>query len=169
MVNENRTIRLTLEGLTRAARTSRPLRCVRSKMRGCQHSMAIMASASRAVQGPMALPIPVTGPGSGSSVTDRTHAKDRHVCATRPGDVQFRAAITEAMRYSADGWLSGRAIWQARTRQLLGAPSWGRNIINAFLVRGRQKPVSAPPRLPVPATEKLIQSRPLHRHRRTSA
>jgi hypothetical protein len=38
------------------------LRCMRCKMRGCQHSMTIMASASRAVQEPAALAIPVTGP-----------------------------------------------------------------------------------------------------------
>jgi hypothetical protein len=54
-----------------------------SLSRGCQHSMAIMASASRAVQEPAALPIPVTGPGRGSAFTDRTHAKQRHGCATR--------------------------------------------------------------------------------------
>ena len=44
------------------AQISRLLRCVRCKMRGCQHSMTIMASASRAVQEPAALAIPVTGP-----------------------------------------------------------------------------------------------------------
>ena len=54
-----------------------------SLSRGCQHSMTIMASASRAVQEPVALPIPVTGPGSGPAFTSRTHAKQRHVCATR--------------------------------------------------------------------------------------
>ena len=64
--------------------TSRLLRCVRCKMRACQHSMTIMASASRAVQEPAALAIAGgTGPGSGWAFTDRTHAKQRHVCATR--------------------------------------------------------------------------------------
>ena len=29
------------------------------------------------------LAIPVTGPGSGWGFTDRTHANQRHVCATR--------------------------------------------------------------------------------------
>ena len=42
-----------------------------------------MTSASRAVQVPAALAIPVTGLGSGWAFTDRTHAKQRHVCATR--------------------------------------------------------------------------------------
>jgi hypothetical protein len=44
------------------AHTSRLLRCVRCKMGGCQHSMTIMASASRAVQEPAALAVPVIGP-----------------------------------------------------------------------------------------------------------
>ncbi len=54
---------------------------------GCQHSMTITTSACRAVQEPAALAIPVTGPGSGWAVTDRTHAKRRPICATpiRPG------------------------------------------------------------------------------------
>jgi hypothetical protein len=54
-----------------------------SVSRGRQHSMTIMASASRAVQEPAGLLIPVTGPGSGWAFTDRTHAKQRHVSATR--------------------------------------------------------------------------------------
>ena len=45
--------------------------------------MTIMASASRAVQEPAALPTLVTGPGCGSAFADRTHAKRRRVCATR--------------------------------------------------------------------------------------
>lgn len=45
--------------------------------------MTIMASASRAVQEPAALAIPLTGPGSGGAFTDPTHAKQRHVCANR--------------------------------------------------------------------------------------
>jgi hypothetical protein len=49
--------------------------------RGRQHSMTVTASsASRSVEEPAALPIPVTGPGSGSAFIDRTHAKRRHVC-----------------------------------------------------------------------------------------
>jgi len=43
--------------------------------------MTIMASASCAVQEQAALPIPVTGPGSGAAFTDRTPAKQQHVCA----------------------------------------------------------------------------------------
>jgi hypothetical protein len=34
------------------------------------------------VQEPAALPIPVTGPGSGSAFTNGTHAKRRHRCAS---------------------------------------------------------------------------------------
>ncbi len=45
--------------------------------------MTIKASASRVVQEPAALAIPVTRPGSGRAFTDRIHAKQRHGCATR--------------------------------------------------------------------------------------
>lgn len=56
--------------------------------------MTIMVSASRAVQEPAALPIPVTGHGSGSAFIDRIHAKPRHVCATR----RSRTGSNEAFR-----------------------------------------------------------------------
>ena len=52
--------------VARVAQTSRLLQCRRCKMRGNQHCMAIMASASRAVHEPAALPIAVTAPGSGN-------------------------------------------------------------------------------------------------------
>ncbi len=57
-------------------------------MRGCQRTMTIMALASRTVQGPAALSIAVTGPGSGWAFTDRTQAKQR------------RLAQSEALRFS---------------------------------------------------------------------
>jgi hypothetical protein len=45
----------------------------------------MMEAASRAVQEPAALAIPVDGSrfGPGWAFTDRTHAKRRHICATR--------------------------------------------------------------------------------------
>ncbi len=68
----------------RVAHTSRLLRCVGCTMRGCQHTMTILASASRTVQESAALAIAgATGPGSGWAFTDRAHAKQRHVCANR--------------------------------------------------------------------------------------
>jgi hypothetical protein len=48
-----------------------------------QQRVAIMASASRAFQEPAALPVPLTGSGSGSGFIDRTHAQQRQACATR--------------------------------------------------------------------------------------
>jgi hypothetical protein len=40
-----------------------------------------------------------------------------------PQDIDLRAAVTEAVRYLADDVLLGKAIWQIRTRRLLGALS----------------------------------------------
>ena len=62
MVNENRAIWLTQEGPTPVADTSRLLRCVRSVMRGCQHSMAIRATASRVPKSQWLCPFRSLGP-----------------------------------------------------------------------------------------------------------
>gem|GEM_PF-1186461 len=78
--------------------------------------MTIMASASRAVQRPAALAIPVTGPGSGWAFTDRTHAKQRHAPpAIRRGHTNYlmrlrfgylprSAALTMASVSYAKSW-----------------------------------------------------------------
>ena len=59
--------------------------------------MTIMASASRAVQEPAALAIPVNGPGSGWAFTDRTPAKQRHVCAS-PGHFPLKVTVLKETR-----------------------------------------------------------------------
>jgi hypothetical protein len=78
--------------------------------------MPIMAWASRAVQEPAALAIPLTGPGSGWAFTDRTYAKQRHVCATRRDsswghlhycyqnahETRLREASFHGIRYAAE-------------------------------------------------------------------
>ncbi len=55
-------------------------------MLACQHSMTMTPSASRTVQEQAALATAGgTEPRSGWAFTDRTHAKQRHVCATGGG------------------------------------------------------------------------------------
>ena len=64
---------------------------------GYQHSISMTPFASGAVQEPAALAIPGgTRPGSCWAFTDRTHAKQRHVCATREGTVVPPAGGREA-------------------------------------------------------------------------
>ncbi len=74
--------------------------------------MTIMASASRVVQEPAALAIPVTGPGSGWAFTDRTHAKQPHVCATR-----VTVKVLKPRRHLGEGDFKPLASAMSRMRQ----------------------------------------------------
>lgn len=85
-------------------------------MRGCQQSITVMAPKSRAVQDLVALLIPVTGPGFRSAFTDRTHAKQQHVCATRRisacqlsgnGKARYVLHLFQDFRLSASLYSSG--------------------------------------------------------------
>jgi len=51
--------------------------------RGSVRALASAYGSSRVFQEPAASPIPLTGAGPGSAFTGRTHAKQRHVFATR--------------------------------------------------------------------------------------
>jgi hypothetical protein len=97
-----------------ALHASRFLRYVRYKMRGCQHSMTIMASASRPFQEPAPSPIPLTEPGPGSAFSARTHAKQRHVRATR--------GSTHGIRFADCGHAKPRGV--RATPVLRHLPDW---------------------------------------------